>query len=337
MNFRILFIVSTLLGVLTIATSCNRENLTNDNKDGWVINGDENVITLTVPAMPGFGNEAESRTIFDDNGTKPSVKWVVGDPIYIGYINTATADKTLLEVLIKNGQFSEFKCTKVNTDGTAIFTGTSIPDGADIAIYTKQPNKVMKWKQNVSNVSQLSIDSPCITTIPKGNGNLDHLAENDLLLARFNSSDNTFVEVDGVAFSRVFALGKFVMTFPAGTTGELGNFLSLKTTANPKAGAQLSMQGRILPYYNNTSGLSQVWGISSGNYEFQIDCRNLSIVNNTVTLYSLIGISNNTFKGKNLIFNMEVGGKTYTASITAADNISSTSAIVFNLDFKEQE
>ena len=34
MNFRILFIVSTLLGVLTIATSCNRENLTNDNKDG---------------------------------------------------------------------------------------------------------------------------------------------------------------------------------------------------------------------------------------------------------------------------------------------------------------
>ena len=48
MNFRILFIVSTLLGVLTIATSCNRENLTNDNKDGWVINGDENAFNIIV-------------------------------------------------------------------------------------------------------------------------------------------------------------------------------------------------------------------------------------------------------------------------------------------------
>lgn len=326
MNLKKIFSFATLMSVVILGASCSKDNLVNDS--------DESVITLKVPAMPGFGDDAHSRTIFEDNGIKPIVKWKVGDPIYIGTVKDV-ADKTLFSALVEQGKFAEFKCTKVNEDGTALFEGTAIPTDADIAVYTKHLDKTMKWNQTVDGNKVPSIDNPCITTAPKANDNLEHLAENDLLLALFDSENKTFKEIEGVTFCRVHPLAKFIMNFPEGINGKLGYFLSVKGSGE---NSQLSMKGRVLPYnMDKNTNLPTVWGVSSGpDLDFKIDCSNLTIENNTVTLYSLFGCTNTQFKGKNLTFTMEVGDKTYTASIKAADHLNrSNYAIRFNLNFTE--
>lgn len=320
MNLRKIFSIATLMGVVILGTSCGKDNLGNDS--------DESVIALTVPAMPGFGDDAQSRTIFEDNGTRPSVKWEVGDPIYIGSTTKDdTENKKTLKALTEEQKFSEFKCTEVNADGTAIFKGTFIPDGADIALYTKHPELVTKTYDK----EQAAFDAPCTTATPKGNKSLDHLGENDLLVASFDSETKSFKMGTGSyknkAFGRVFGLSKFVLTLPEGTVGELGKFRCLTTGT-----AKLSSKGRVQIYKLHTNtGLPSLWGISG---DYIIDCKNLKIENNKIEFYSLLG--NGNISGKTLNFSLEVGEKTYYATVTAGANITQALAVVINLNFTEQ-
>lgn len=320
MNLKKLFIVANLIGVVILGTSCSKENFENKS--------DEKIITLTVPAMPGFGDDAASRTIFEDDGTRPSVRWSVGDPIYIGSARSTTEDlKKTLKALTDEGKFSVFNCTSVADDGTATFTGTFIPNGADIALYTKHPELVTKAYAN----SYVAFDAPCTTVAPQSNGSLEHLGDNDLMVATFNSETKTFQMGTGSysnkAFGRVFGLGKFVLNLPNGTTGVLGNFRCLSTGTG-----KLSSKGRVQIYnLHDNTGLPKLWGISG---DYIIDCKNLEIKNNQVVFYSLLG--NGNINGKILNFSLEVDEKTYYATITAGANIAQTLAVVINLNFTEQ-
>lgn len=320
MNFRSLFIVSTLISALSMGTSCSKENL----KDS-----DENVITLTVPAMTGFDDDTPTRTIFDVEGTKPSVGWKEGDKIYIGTAKDETVDiNSSLKDLTDARKFSVFNCTSVADNGSATFTGTSIPEGADIAVYTMHPENVIKRYES----SQIVFDAPCTTVAPNANGNVEHLGENDLLVASFDYDTKSFEFGTGTysktAFQRVFGLGHFILTLPEGASGPLGDFKCLSTGING-----FSSQSRVQLYKLDSTGLPN---ITVSYTDFVVDCSQLTIENNKVEFYSLLGI-NGSGADKNVQFSIEVGGVTYTKTITANPKVDKISAFTIPLTFEGQQ
>lgn len=320
MNFRSLFIVSTLISTLSMGTSCSKENL----KDS-----DENVITLTVPAMTGFDDGTPTRTIFDVEGTKPSVGWKEGDKIYIGTANNTTEDiGQSLQYLTEGGKFSVFNCTSVAGNGSATFTGTSIPEGADIAVYTMHPENVIKKYES----NQIVFDAPCTTVAPKANGNVEHLGENDLLVASFDYETKSFKFGTGsyskTAFQRVFGLGHFILTLPEGASGTLGDFKCLSTGIDG-----FSSQSRVQLYILDGTGLPK---ITTSYTNFVVDCSHLTIKDNKVEFYSLLGI-NGSGKERNVQFSIEVGGITYTKTIYANPKVEMISAFTIPLTFEGQQ
>lgn len=267
---------------LVLFASCSKEEINDSQNNG--------LITLTVPAIQGFGDEnVQSRTVFDLNGEIPKVAWEVGDIIYIGYINTdkggGLGGKSLT-YLKEEGLITEFKCMSVDEDtNIATFEGSSIVENANIAIYTKIPEKVTVYykgtdqyglKCNVNEVP-ISVDN-------------SHLAGNDLLVSVFNTTDKK------LNFKRVFGLVKFEFTFPEAVSGS-GTFscdqLKLTGTANIEIAT-----GKIGTANDGSLSISDI-----------------SVNGNSITFYSLTPFVKIT-KNTPIIYNWEIGGKKYSATKT---------------------
>lgn len=293
------FSLAILVGMFAMGTSCSKDEAMDTNAG--------EMITLSVPAMPGFG-DVQSRTVFEDNGTKPIVKWVKGDQIYLGSIKDVD-DNTKLESLIVSGEFTTFKCVAVNeSTGAATFQGTSIPEDADMAVYSKNTGNVVKITDK--NANALSCDATNIA--PKSNGDLTHLADNDLLVAAFDNETKTFKasNVDGYigdVFARIFGLYKFELTLPDGVTGDLGN-LTL---------SMVSTTGVAKPYNIDVkTGLPSASGIGS---EYKVDCSNLSLDGNKLVCYAFAARKSN-LKNETLKLNLKVGDNTYGVDILLSNN-----------------
>lgn len=333
--------VSILALLLVLGVSCSEDNSkipskddTENPSDGGSDNSSEDEITINVPAMPGFG-AAWSRVEIDVD--KPSVKWKVNDNIYIGSLNEDIEDYTSLQTLIEKGIFTVFTCNVVNEDGSAIFKGKSIPENANLAIYAGQPSYVIKTVCQDAGNANLALTASCIAEAPKGDTDFTHILENDLLIAGFDKENNSLIfgkeNFSNEAFGRTFAIGKFVLTLPAGATGDLGDFVSIK--GKDATEAQLTCSTSIMPYnLDSNTGLAKT---KDSDGVFVIDCSNLSLKNDgaykTVTFYSLIG--QQQISGKKLNFSFKVGNITYNSTLDANMNISSPNmAIQFNLNFE---
>lgn len=307
------FSVAALVGMLAMSASCS--------KDEAIETQDGEIITLSVPAMPGFDGDAQSRTVFTDNETEPTVKWEKNDIIYLGSIKDVE-DGTTLQALITSNEFTAFTCTAVDeTTGAATFQGTSIPTDADMAVYSRIPDKV-----TISvTVDAIALNCPATAVAPKSNDDLTHLAENDLLVAGFDTTSKTFTTSDvkgyqGKAFARVFGLYKFELTLPTNTSGTLGN-LTL---------TEVSFTGVSKPYTkDDKTGLPAASGTGSG---YKVDCSNLTLQDNVLTCYALAARKSN-LKNKTLKLNLKVGEKNYSADIILNDkqnSIMHNSAIKFD-------
>lgn len=341
MNVNIFFSVALTLCFLVFGVSCSKDETgvpeksgtENQNPDG---SSEDGKISISVTAIPGFG-DAWSRADIGDDGSKPSIEWKIEDVIYIGSIDETVEDNTSLRTLIDNGMFSTFTCSEVNEDGTAVFNGDKIPENANMAVYTGHPEYVIKSVITEGENKHIVLKTSAITSIPKGDDNFSHLSENDLLVAGFDSESKSLVLGSGnysnQAFSRVFALGKFVLTLPPTTSGILGELISMKAESDSEA--QLTCNAAVMPYnLNSTTGLASV---KESDGVYVVDCSNLSLVDNgtnkTVTFYSLIG--QQELSGKTLKFSLNIGGVTYNSTLQASVDISSPNmAILFNLAFE---
>ena len=325
--------IATVLCMLTFGVSCT--------KDNSVIESSDELITLDVPAMPEFSDDAQSRIVFADDGKRPSVSWKEGDLIHIGSIKEIP-DNTTLKEMIVDGSFATFRCVTIDEeDGTATFIGTNIPENADIAIYSMHPENVTKVTAKSGGISTPALDAFGAAVSPKKDDCFQHLSENDFLVAGFDSQSKSFkLGTEGTlnenkSFARVFSIGKFVLKLPDGTSGNLGHFKS-DPTDKDNGVFSLSPNGRILPYIpHKNTGLctpSELYG------KLDIDCSNLQIEEidgkKTVIFYSFIGYSNNT-KDKTLGFSLQVGDKTYKKSIKGKGSIFTNKAIQFNLSLEE--
>lgn len=276
-----LYTVVSLFIVLVGSVSCTKEK--------EILAQNEEYITLNARAMSGFGDDIQSRTVFIDDDKIPVVKWELGDEIYLGSIR-GVPDDTSLSTLISDGKFSIFRCVDVNNStGEATFRGTSIPENADMAVYTKIPEQVKKITNGKAGLS-----CPTCYVSPKNNGDLTHLSDNDMLVSQY-------VPGKPLNFYRVMWLGKFVITLPEGASGELGKLV----VEGPRN------LGIALPYTIKPNGAIQMNG--GGDEKIEVDCKNLTLDdNNTVVVYSLLGKIGVNF---GVQFSLEIGGKLYSKNL----------------------
>lgn len=310
--------MAALAGLVAMSsTSCSKDEI--DVENGGII-------TLNVPAMPGFGEDAQSRIVFEDTGTKPIVKWVKGDEIYLGSINDV-ADNIDLKSLIDKGEFTTFRCVAVDEEtGAATFQGTSIPADADMAVYSKIPDKVIKGVKDGSP----SISCSATAIVPKSNADLTHLAENDLLVARFDKTTNKFIASTnptndnhkGQVFARVFGLYKFELTLPSGVSGTVKN-LELSTVST----IGLSQPGKI----DAKTDLPSASGTGNG---YVVDCRNLTLQDNKLVCYALAARKGLTKDVSVLTLTLTVDEQQYKAEVIAKSSVMYDSAIHFNVNLQ---
>ena len=295
---------------LVLFTSCSKEEIKDSQDNG--------LITLTVPAIQGFGDEnAQSRTVFDfapDDATPPKVKWEKDkDVIYIGKTSLDNAGQTL-QSLIDKGDFIEFKCVNVDENNTATFQGKSLIEGSNVAVYTKIPDKVTAMKKTVSGVEYYGFQCDANAVAIKDDNT--HLAENDLLVSDFNTTDKK------LKFGRAFGLVKFELTLPEGISGT-GTFSC----------DNFRLKARI---YNqiDKNGYFSVDGHSETN--FKVD--NLIVgEDHKITFYSLVPFIK-VLANNEIVYKFTIGEKTYsaTASYTSVVRINVNKATKISATLTEQ-
>lgn len=271
---------------LVLFASCSKEEIKDSQENG--------VITLTVPAIEGFGGEnAQSRTVFEfaeGDVTPPKVKWEVEDIIYIGYIATGTgaAGNKSLTQLLQDNKFTRFKCTNVDeTTNVATFEGPSIVENANIAIYTQRPDDVLTYYRD--NETRLQYGVRCNVDNFEISSDNSHLAKNDLLVSVFNTTDKT------LSFKRVFGLIKFEFTFPEEVSGT-GTFSCDK----------LKQTG--VAYIDNNA-------VTANNTGSNLTINDISVEGNSLTFYTFAPMVNNR-KTPTIKYTFQIGDKTYSASVT---------------------
>lgn len=292
------FFMSLVLSI----TSCTKNDLSEIQ--------DEDVITLNVPAMPGFGEDtSNSRTEYIDDGIKPSVKWVVGDKIYIGSLKNGVSNNTSLQTLIDNKKFATFECSSVDDLGNALFSGTFIPDDADIAVYSGVPENVKKSSKD--NIPRLS----CPYNVLKITDGFEHITKNDMFAAQFDRTNLTFK----TKFARTFGLIKFELKLPEGAIGDLGT-LAISASDGVEF---FPNTGVVEPYRLTSNNLPQTSNTGAGFYN--IDCSGIKLNKGVMNCYALIPAK--SVSGKQAYISLEVGGVTYESTPFNVTPITSTSAL----------
>lgn len=294
--------IATIIAIIVIGSSCSDEEI--------IIRQDGEKITLSVPAIQTLGDEApQSRTVFDVEGTAPKVRWLTGDTIYIGRMESGTTNATPLRQLINEGRFTAFVCTSVDDKtNTATFEGTSIVGNSNIAVYTQIPDKVSTSQKGDYFGLQCKVNEVPICD------DLSYLAKNDLLVSAFNMSDKK------LKFGRVFGLVRFEFTLPEEVQGT-GVFSC----------EQLKLMGRAYSQLTE-DGYFKVDNKSEPN----LSISGISVKGKSLRFYSLvpsINISANT----TVTYTLEVGEKKYYATKTYNDKVSiaGNSAVIIKADMKE--
>lgn len=296
MHFLILAIM------VVIATSCSDKEIMNSH--------DGERITLSVQAIQPLGSDSlHSRTVFDVGGTAPKVKWVTGDTIYIGQMETGIANSTSLQQLINDGRLTAFVCKSVDDKtNIATFEGNTIPQNANIAVYTQIPDKVTKTQKGENFALQCKVNEVQVCD------DLSYLSRNDLLVSTFNISDKK------LKFGRVFGLVRFEFTFPEYVQG-YADFSCEQLKLIGRAYNQLTDDGYFKVDHKSEPNLS---------------VKGIPVNGKSVTFYSLvpsIRIKENT----PVIYTLDIGEKKYCATKEYDNDVSiaGNSAVIIKAEMKE--
>lgn len=302
MKTRHLLRIMAILAMIVICASCSDKEM--------IIPQNGEKITLTVPAMQAFGDDTpQSRTVFDVDGTAPKVRWLIGDTIYIGRMESGIANATPLRQLINEGRFTVFVCKSVdNATNTATFEGTSIVRNANIAVYTQIPDKVSTSQKGEYFGLQCRVNEVPICD------DLSYLAKNDLLVSTFNVSDKK------LKFGRVFGLVRFEFTLPEEIHGT-GVFSCEQLRLMGRAYSQLTDDG-----YFKVDNKS----------EPDLSISGISVNGNFVAFYSLVP-SIKIEAETPVTYTFEMGEKKYYATKTYSNKVSiaGNSAVIIKADMRE--
>lgn len=310
MKTRNIFKAAAIMALVLFA-SCSKEDIKDSQDNG--------LITLTVPAMEGFGDEnAQSRTVFefsDGDVTPPKVKWEEGDIIYIGKTSLENRGKTL-KSLIDKGDFEDFKCVNVDENNIATFQGELIPEGSNVAVYTQIPDKVSCTTKDVEiKENGVVVDTKtyyafqCAANAVKIENDNSHLAKNDLLISVFDT------ENPNLNFKRVFGLIKFEFTFPETVSGT-GTFSCDK------------LRQTAVAYIANNE-------VVPNNISATLKIDNITVEGNSLTFCSFAPMVNNR-KTPTIKYTFQIGDKTYSASVTYTQDalIRANQATIIKADLK---
>ena len=280
------------LMALVIFSSCSKEDVKTTN----------DVVILEVPGLQqldGEENQSQSRTSFELEGAAPKVKWIKGDEIYIGYINPKSGAGKELTTFIENGNLIKFTCTSVDDNtNIATFEGASIPDNANIAVYTMIPGSVYNhYKSN----DGATYGVKCRANAVSIKADNSHLAENDLLVSVFNSTDNK------LDFKRLFALAKFDFTLPESVTETSGTFSCDRFKLMVRGAISVESPDDPISVDNSESFENIVVPVNGNKISFYSLIPKVTIKNETNTNNENYG------KGTKITYTIKIGENTYTA------------------------
>ncbi len=291
MKTRNIFKAAAMMALVLFA-SCSKEEIKDSQDNG--------LITLTVPAIQGFGDEnAQSRIAFDipADGSVPKVSWEVGDIIYIGENKVDYAGKKTVQDLVDEHLFEPFECKEV-INGKATFQGSILPANSNMAVYAEKDN----LKNVVAAKKDPNIGFQCPVIEPINDDN-SHLAKNDFLVSNFN----TELENNGLKFTRAFGLVEFKFTLPQEEANAVGTFSCDNFRLTARIYNQIDKNG---------------WFSTDGDSKTKFKVDNLKVgTDGTLTFYSLvpkINLKNNpegsgNFPDVKYVFT--IGDKTYTKTI----------------------
>lgn len=266
---------------LAIFSSCSKEDVKTNN----------DVVTLEVAGLQqlnGESNQSQSRTSFELEGVAPKVKWIKGDEIYIGYINPKLGAGKPLTTFIGNENLIKFTCKSVDENNVATFEGASIPDNANIAVYTLHPENVFNHYRSKGDGSY-GVKSSVNAVAIDGENNT-HLAESDVLISKFNNSV--------IKFQRMFALAKFDFTLPEVVTETTGTFSCDRFKMQVRAAIPAASEEPI--FIDNSGAFENI---------------TIPVNGNKISFYSLIPkvTIKDEGNGTKITYTIKIGENTYTA------------------------
>lgn len=277
--------------VLAMFCSCSKEDVKTTN----------DAVVLEVPGLQqldGEGNQSQSRTSFELEGAAPKVKWIKGDEIYIGYINPKSGAGKPLTTFIDNENLIKFTCKSVDENNIATFEGASIPDNANIAIYTLHPENVFNHYQTNDGNTYGVKSRANVVNIKDDNS---HLAENDLLVSVFNSTDRK------LDFKRLFALAKFDFTLPESVTETTGTFSCDRFKLMARGAISVASPNDPIYIDNSEKFENIVVPVNGNKISFYYLIPKVTIKNETKESNENYG------KGTKITYTIKIGENTYTA------------------------
>lgn len=290
---------------------CSEDSITDKDTD----NG---YITLEVSAFPAIGDNTLSRTGYVDNGEIMKTSWMLNDVIYIGSTEGSESEMTMTQLLEK-GNFITFICSSIdNSTGKAQFQGTSVPEGANLAIYGNKD--ILVTTDNQGFIYKLD-------NLTQSSGAPSSLAETDFLCAKFSDGTiGTFnrglallkLDLNGIPYGMI--LDK--MSLIVNDENQQTNTILSSNVMIDKDGVFQSKGGdrkEVLRYFNteltpNDNGELSVYTFITPSTNFS-DARKMSFV-----------FTDKNNKANQIVYSKEISGK----------NISSNSAINISLNAPEK-